>query len=167
MNTRAPLWERRPHLCAAVIMVVFAVIRLWMAASGGLNLIQDEAQYWDWSRRLQLSYYSKGPLIAWLIAAGTSLFGDTELGVRVFAVFGNLVAQAFIYALPVNPAGKVQKFLLVEHIFRGCHHFTELPHFGGQFQFDGTAVFAVHEIFIFLGKTVYFVSQQEILQKKK
>ncbi len=100
MNTRAPLWERRPHLCAAVIMVVFAVIRLWMAASGGLNLIQDEAQYWDWSRRLQLSYYSKGPLIAWLIAAGTSLFGDTELGVRVFAVFGNLVAQAFIYALP-------------------------------------------------------------------
>ena len=64
MNTRAPLWERRPHLCAVVIMFAFAAVRLWMAASGGLKLIQDEAQYWDWSRRLQLSYYSKGPLIA-------------------------------------------------------------------------------------------------------
>ena len=97
---KTPIWETRPHLCACLIMAVFAALRLWIVLCGRLDLVQDEAQYWDWSRNLQLSYYSKGPLIAWVIAAGTGLFGDTELGVRFFAVIGNLAAQAFIYALP-------------------------------------------------------------------
>lgn len=66
-------------------------------ASGQLDLAQDEAQYWDWSRRLELSYYSKGPLIAWIIRAGTFFFGDTELGVRIGAVFGSLAAQLLLY----------------------------------------------------------------------
>ena len=37
-----------------------------------LDLSPDEAHYWEWSRRLDLSYYSKGPLIAYLIAALTA-----------------------------------------------------------------------------------------------
>ena len=32
-----------------------------------LDLAPDEAHYWDWSRHLDWSYYSKGPLVAWLI----------------------------------------------------------------------------------------------------
>lgn len=31
------------------------------------NLAPDEGHYWDWSRQLDWSYYSKGPLVAWLI----------------------------------------------------------------------------------------------------
>ncbi len=101
MNRRStPFWEEHPHRCALVIMLAFTAVRVWIAGSGALDLVQDEAQYWDWSRTLQLSYYSKGPLIAWLIAAGTTLFGDTELGVRFFAALGNLAAQGLIYALP-------------------------------------------------------------------
>ncbi len=83
---------------ALLLMLAFAAARLWIAGSGQLDLAQDEAQYWDWSRRgFALSYYSKGPLIAWIIAAGTKLFGDTELGVRLFAVLNNLAVQALLY----------------------------------------------------------------------
>src|SRR5438270_3609953 len=32
-----------------------------------LDLAPDEAHYWDWSRHLDWSYYSKGPLVAYLI----------------------------------------------------------------------------------------------------
>ncbi|MCC6659316.1 MAG: glycosyltransferase family 39 protein [Phycisphaerales bacterium] len=50
------------------------------------TLLEDEAHYWEWSRRLDWSYYSKGPGVAWTIAASRTLFGDTEFGVRFPAV---------------------------------------------------------------------------------
>ena len=39
----------------------------------------DEAEYWSWSRRLDWSYFSRGPLIAWVIRLGTELFGGLSL----------------------------------------------------------------------------------------
>jgi 4-amino-4-deoxy-L-arabinose transferase-like glycosyltransferase len=55
----------------------------WLAsASMGMELYAYEAQYWTWSLQPDWGYYSKPPLIAWLIYAGTHLFGDGELGVR-------------------------------------------------------------------------------------
>ena len=97
MQQLASLWRERPHLLCAGIISVTIALRLWFIASGQLDLVQDEAQYWDWSRRLQLSYYSKGPLIAWVIAFFTGIFGNTELGVRFGAVVGSLLAQLLLY----------------------------------------------------------------------
>ena len=48
-----------------------------------LGLSPDESHYWEWSRRLDWSYYSKGPLVAYMIAASTSLLGDTAFAVRL------------------------------------------------------------------------------------
>lgn len=59
------------------------------------DLAPDEAHYWEWSRRLDYHYYSKGPAIAWLIAAGTSIFGHTPLGVR----FPGWLLSIFIFLL--------------------------------------------------------------------
>ncbi|MEE2855890.1 MAG: glycosyltransferase family 39 protein [Planctomycetota bacterium] len=56
------------------------------------ELSGDEAQYWDWSRQLQLSYYTKGPGVALIIALFTGIFGDNELGVR----FGSYIAHALV-----------------------------------------------------------------------
>ena len=88
---------RRPGLWALGIIALSLAVRLWFVASGQLDLVQDEAQYWDWSRRLQWSYYSKGPLIAWVIAFWTHLFGDTELGVRMGAVVNATLAQILLW----------------------------------------------------------------------
>jgi hypothetical protein len=39
------------------------------------DLCNDEAEFWAWSRRLDWSYYARGPLIAWLIRLSTELLG--------------------------------------------------------------------------------------------
>jgi Dolichyl-phosphate-mannose-protein mannosyltransferase len=44
-----------------------------------LNLAPDEAHYWDWSRHLDWSYYSKGPLVSWLIRMGREVFGPLSI----------------------------------------------------------------------------------------
>lgn len=66
-----------------------------------LPLSYDEAYYWDWGRALDFGYYSKPPMVAWIIRLTTSLFGDTEFGVRVGAVllrvFSLLLAMYFFY----------------------------------------------------------------------
>ena len=60
-----------------------ALLHLWMIASGHWPLIADEAHYWEWSRRLDWSYYSKGPMVAYLIALPTRLGANTEFWVRL------------------------------------------------------------------------------------
>jgi 4-amino-4-deoxy-L-arabinose transferase-like glycosyltransferase len=51
-----------------------------------LELYPDEAQYWVWSRRLGLGYFSKPPLIAWAIRATTALgASQDEAWVRLSA----------------------------------------------------------------------------------
>ena len=60
--------------CCLVLRAVLAAL---------LPLSADEAYYWLWSRHLAAGYFDHPPAIAWLIRAGTSLFGDTPLGVRL------------------------------------------------------------------------------------
>jgi undecaprenyl-diphosphatase len=67
-------------------LLAVTALRLWYLHQGYLELSPDEAHYWEWSRRLDWSYYSKGPLVAYLIALATALGGSTELFVRLPAV---------------------------------------------------------------------------------
>ncbi len=75
---------------------------LYLARDCPLDLAQDEAHYWDWSRHLDWSYYSKGPLVAWLIRGGCELFGNTPLGVRLPAVGCGALLLAGLYVLTVQ-----------------------------------------------------------------
>lgn len=69
----------------ATLLLFLPMLRLFIAEAGGFDLHFDEAQYWEWSRQLDWSYYSKGPLVAWLIRLSTTLFGQGEWQVRLFA----------------------------------------------------------------------------------
>ena len=73
----APVALRDIALLAG-LAVVLPILRCYIAEAGGFDLHFDEAQYWEWSQQLDWSYYSKGPLVAWLIAASTGLFGHGE-----------------------------------------------------------------------------------------
>ncbi|MBI3513864.1 MAG: glycosyltransferase family 39 protein [Proteobacteria bacterium] len=70
---------------AAMFILAVTVFRLMWLAREPYPLYGDEAQYWTWAQALDWGYYSKPPLIAWLIAITTNLVGDTEFGVRVAA----------------------------------------------------------------------------------
>ena len=62
----------------------------------GHNLFSEEAQYWLWSKHPDWAYYSKPPLIAWVNAVTSSVFGNHELVIRLTALaFG----AATLYAL--------------------------------------------------------------------
>ena len=82
-----------------VICLLFALTcyRFWFALH--LELVPDEAYYWLWSEHLAASYRDKGPAIAWTIAAGTSIFGDTVLGIRFFAVILSTGISALLFLL--------------------------------------------------------------------
>jgi len=73
-----------PAAAALAVIAVTTLFRLFYAA--WLPLLPDESYYFQWSRHLDASYFSKGPAVAYTIAAGTALFGPTNLGVRFFAV---------------------------------------------------------------------------------
>jgi hypothetical protein len=84
LRTRLPnagIWVG-PLAVAAFTLFNAAYVFWWCPH----DLAPDEAHYWDWSRHLDWGYYSKGPLIAWLIRGGCVLFGDTVFGVRSVAV---------------------------------------------------------------------------------
>lgn len=74
-----------PVLAALVISLVILAARFGHLAIIQTDLGADEAQYWFWSRELAWGYYSKPPLIAWLIGLSTGLFGDTVFAVRFFS----------------------------------------------------------------------------------
>jgi undecaprenyl-diphosphatase len=91
-------YATRPYdtLLVAGIAAV-SLFRIFYILHGPLDLSPDEAHYWEWSRRLDLSYYSKGPLVAYLIFAGTSLFGDTVFGIRILAVLFSAMSTVLVY----------------------------------------------------------------------
>jgi 4-amino-4-deoxy-L-arabinose transferase-like glycosyltransferase len=78
---------------------VLLAIRLLLIATAPIDLEPDEAYYWDWSRRLDWGYYSKPPMIAWTIAASTSLLGSTAFAVRLPAVLLGVIATGAVGAL--------------------------------------------------------------------
>jgi len=79
----------------ALVAVVTAARLAYLAWFSPFTLAEDEAHYWEWARRLDWSYYSKGPGVAWTIALSTWLLGETELGVRTMApLFGAVLALA-------------------------------------------------------------------------
>lgn len=93
--------ERRGALPIEVVLVIGVLLaaRLLYAAFVPLDLVHDEAYYWDWSRNLDYGYYSKPPMIAWLIAAGTAIAGDSSFGVRLPAVVLGTCGLVWVYLL--------------------------------------------------------------------
>ncbi|HEX3954365.1 MAG TPA: glycosyltransferase family 39 protein [Stellaceae bacterium] len=84
---------------AVAAIAAITIVRLVWLAVQPAGLYPDEAQYWFWSRDLAFGYYSKPPLVAWLIALTTSLFGDSEFAVRLSAPLLHAIAAGFVYAI--------------------------------------------------------------------
>ena len=75
------------RLAVLALATAVALLRLaYLIWNCPYDLAPDEAHYWDWSRHLDWSYYSKGPGVAWLIAASTAVFGNHAWAVRLPAV---------------------------------------------------------------------------------
>jgi hypothetical protein len=99
------------RVLAACLILGAAVLHLaYLAHDCPLDLAPDEAHYWDWSRHLDWSYYSKGPLIAYLIRGGCEVAGswsvehtgNLALAVRLPAVVCGSLLLLSLYLLTVQ-----------------------------------------------------------------
>jgi len=76
--------ERRYAFAIIAAIVALVGIRLICATAAPLSF--DESLYWLWSKHIAGGYYDHPPVNPVLIRLGTTLFGDTQFGVRVFNV---------------------------------------------------------------------------------
>jgi hypothetical protein len=82
----------------AGVLAITAFRVLWLALQPA-DLYPDEAQYWFWAQHPALGYYSKPPLVAWLIALTTGLLGDSEFAIRLSAPLLHAGTAIFVYAI--------------------------------------------------------------------
>ncbi len=67
------------------ILIIITILRIYSLYVSPIELSVDEAQYWHWSRNIDFGYFTKPPLIAWLIGFSTFIFGNEEWAVRIFS----------------------------------------------------------------------------------
>ena len=108
-------------------ILALTAIRLSLLATTDLEF--DEAHYWMWSERLAPAYFSKGPAIAFVMRASTTVFGANEFGVRFFSpllaagisvllfyftrrLFNATAALWAVVALNVTPIFNIGAFLM-------------------------------------------------------
>lgn len=64
---------------------LFTLYRLLVLLQPHMGLFFDEAYYAHWAQAPAFGYYSKPPMVAWLIAVSTSLLGASDLSVKLFS----------------------------------------------------------------------------------
>src|SRR5216684_2816241 len=89
------------------------LFRLGYIASGIIELSNDEAYQWLWSKHLALSYYSKPPGIALIQFCGTHIWGDTQFGVRFFSPVFAAILSVVLLRFMAREVGARASFLLL------------------------------------------------------
>ena len=89
-----------PYFRIALIAVTgVTLLRLLWLAGHPIDLYPDEAQYWIWAQHLDWGYYSKPPVVAWMIAATTALFGGDDLSVKIGAPLTYVATSLMVFAI--------------------------------------------------------------------
>ena len=78
----------------AIGLIAYAFM-LRLVYSGSVELLPEEAYYWNYSRHLDIGYLDHPPMVAWLIRLGTAAFGQSQFGVRIGALCCAAVASVF------------------------------------------------------------------------
>jgi len=88
-----------PSTSAFLLIGMLFVVRVLYAAVTPLDLVHDEAYYWDWSRQLDWGYYSKPPMVAWLIWLSTLAGSGAAVMVRLPAIALGTFGLVWVYLL--------------------------------------------------------------------
>lgn len=94
----AAWWRERRGLFALLALAMLLLLPLLLVPP----LNGDEAFAWNWARRLDWGYYSHPPMVAWLIALSTTLFGTSVFTVRLPSLVLHLGTMALIYRMTVD-----------------------------------------------------------------
>lgn len=85
-----------------LFLVTLGLITLWRViqlVASPHTLFFDEAQYWSWALDPDFGYFSKPPMVAWVIWLTTSLFGHEEWAVRLGSPLIHSGTALFVWAI--------------------------------------------------------------------
>lgn len=88
------------------VIALLAGLLLRLALAARTPVFPDEAYYWEWSRHLAAGYFDHPPVVAWLIAGGTMLAGDTPLGIRLGTIVVGTLVTLLLAALAHRLGGE-------------------------------------------------------------
>jgi len=94
------------RLRVGAIGAILAVILIRLSYLGLIELMEQEAYYWNYAQHLDFSYLDHPPLVAVLIWLGTAVWGTSEFGVRIGAFFCWFITAYFGYRLTVRMFGR-------------------------------------------------------------
>ena len=89
-----------------IVLVALTAIRIVGLYFSVVDLFMDEAQYWAWSRELAYGYFSKPPLLAWIIATTDQVCGNGEACVRLASPLLHLATGLLVYAIAKELYGR-------------------------------------------------------------
>ncbi len=103
----------KKHKILIIFITFYFFLKLLYLYYLKLPLSYDEAYYWDWSRALSWGYYSKPPMVAWLIKLSTLFFGNSEFAVRLPALLCNVLFLIFSYLVVERYFSQKKAFYLL------------------------------------------------------
>ena len=96
---RPSLSDNAYVLLTVVCLGALLAVRLVALYFSKIDLVMDEAQYWTWSRDFEFGYFSKPPLIAWLIAAMNEACGTSEACTRAASPILYTLTAALLFII--------------------------------------------------------------------
>lgn len=94
---RQPWFSPGPDRLVLLAIVGLTILRSWALFVTPLGLGVDEAQYWLWSQSPDFGYFTKPPLIAWIIGISHGIFGHSEMAVRLPACWLHLATSLVLW----------------------------------------------------------------------
>lgn len=83
-------------------LIILTLWRLWARELANVDLFFDEAYYWGWAQTPDWGYYSKPPVVAWLIYLTTQLLGDNVFAVRLASILLYSATAVVVFLLGLD-----------------------------------------------------------------
>lgn len=80
-------------------MAALTALRVLHLYHWPFDLYPDEAQYWVWAQDFAFGYFSKPPMVAWIIAAATAMCGDTVACIKGGMPLVHFVTAMLVYGI--------------------------------------------------------------------
>ncbi|MBS0279035.1 MAG: glycosyltransferase family 39 protein [Proteobacteria bacterium] len=91
--------DRRYLNIALIVIAIVTAVRVAVLILSPLDLYPDEAQYWWWAQNPDWGYFSKPPLIGWIIWLTTAFFGDAEWAIRIGSPLLHAVTTLLVFGI--------------------------------------------------------------------
>ena len=79
--------------------LVFFCFKIFSIYFTNLGLYGDEAQYWLWSKDLSFGYFSKPPLLPYLMRGFSVFFGNTVFGIKLLSIILYLLSTYVVFLI--------------------------------------------------------------------